>query len=171
MQLLVQVVGAVAAGLLVWALARSGGLRGRRAVGTVAVIAIVAAALLAPPNLRSAISHFTQQRDFNDSLSTEEKLLQPGAAIESNAGFFTWTKERISPGEDFQIVVGHIAKNPLLFQWAYFELEPRVAVEPASYGGWVVLYDVDPARYENSHYRDVEIYEPGYAIARSNVGG
>jgi hypothetical protein len=167
MQLLVQVVGALAAGLLIWALARSSGLRGRRAVGTIAVIAIVAGALLGPPNLRSAIVNFVHQRDYDESLTDAEAKELPGGAIEADTGFLDWAAERIGPGEQFQLVVGHEGRNPLLSQWALFRLEPREGITIAAPGGWVVLYDVVPSRYKRPIYEEVQVYKPGFAIARA----
>jgi hypothetical protein len=167
MLLLVQFIGALVAGVFVWVLARNGGLRGWRAVATVAVLAVIAAALLAPPNLRSAITKYHQQRAYDDSISATEAKELPGTAIEANTAFLDWAAEHIPADEQFQLIVGHEARNPLLSQWAYFRLEPREGITTAAPGGWVVLYDVVPSRYEKPSFKEVDVYKPGFAIARA----
>jgi hypothetical protein len=170
MQLLVQVVGALAAGLLVWALARSGGLRGRPAAATVAVLAVVAGALISAPNLRNAIAGFAEQRHANEALSAEQKRVQAGAILEPNEGFLAWTKERIAPTEDFQLVTESSLQSQLASQWVLYQLEPRVGVVKGVPGDWFVFYDVPPASYEAPEFGDLQVYEPRYAIARYERG-
>jgi len=168
MQLLVQVLGAIAAGLLVWVLARSVGMSGRPAAATVAVVAIVAGALISVPNLRDAIASFAQQRHANETLSGEQKRVLAGSFIEPNQGFLDWAKERIAPGEEFQLILTPSAQSEQLAQWSSYELEPRVGVESVDPGGWVVFYGVPPSTYgPGSGYGEAKVYEPGFAIARS----
>jgi hypothetical protein len=170
MQLLVQVLGAFAAGLLVWVLARSLGLRGRQAAATVAVVAIVAGALLAAPGIRNAIAGFTEQRHGNEVFSDEEKRVVAGSFIEPNEEFINWTAERIGPEEEFQLIVPESGQGEQLTQWMSYRLEPRVEVLDAPAGGWVVFYGVSPAVYDRPAFEELQVYEPGFAIARSKRG-
>ena len=170
MQLLVQVLGAFAAGLLIWVLARNLGLRGRPAAATVAVVAIVAGALLSAPNLRNAIAGFTEARHASETLSAEQKRVVAGAVIEPNEEFIAWTGERMASEEDFQLVTSPSPQGELETQWVSYRLEPRVEVSSPAPGDWVVFYGVAPARYAGPAFGEVEVYEPGYAIARFEGG-
>lgn len=166
MLLLVQVLGVLLAGLFVWLLARGGELRGRAAAATVAVIVVIVALLLIPPQLRSSISRFVDLRDYADGISAEGGRELPGTTVQADTGFIDWAGEHIGEDEPFQLVVGHFQVNSLIFQWALFRLEPREGILQPAAGGWVVFYDVPPSRYRRPHFREVQVYKPGYAIAR-----
>jgi hypothetical protein len=166
-----QVAGALAAGLIVVILARSCGLSARRAIATVAVISISVAALLSVPNLRTAVAAFVHQREENSALTAAQKSLQAGTLAEVDVDFLGWARERLPPEESFQLIVGHPARTALVPQWALFQLMPNLAVAAAEPGDWVVFYDVAPARYSTPGYYDLEVYAPGFAIARYRVAG
>jgi hypothetical protein len=168
-QLLVQVAGAFAAGLLVWMVGRSVGLRGRPAAAAVAVVAMVAGALLSAPAMRNAIVSLTDQRHADEMLTDDQKRIAAGALLEPNEGFLAWTQERIAPGEDFLLITPLSPRGELNVQWATYRLEPRVQVAAATPGDWVVFYDVAASRY-GAAFSEVEIYEPGFAIARYKRG-
>jgi hypothetical protein len=167
MQLLVEVVGALAAGLLVWVLARSLALRGRPAAATVVVVAIVAGALLSAPRVRTAIAEFTVQRHANEAVTTDSRRVATGEYIEANVGFFEWTAERIAPGEEFQL----ICPSGVVNQWASYLLEPRLEVLEASPGDWVIFYESSPDVYESPEFEEVQVYEPGFALGRKAQDG
>jgi hypothetical protein len=163
-----QVVGALAGGLLVFFLARAGGLTGRRATAAIAVVAIAVASLLSLPNLRVAIAQFLDQREVNSVLSSEQARLAPGTAAGVDVEFVTWVEDQLEPGESFRLAISHPEEDQaqLHLQWIYFQLASNLAVDRPTEADWIVFYEVPPARYRAPIYRDVEVYEPGYAIAR-----
>lgn len=161
-----QVAGALAAGLLVLIFARGLGLEWHRSTGMVAVVAVVAAALLAPPALRSAVESFSDQIGANADLTAEEGRALAGGLAQADVPFLQWVEERVGEDESFQLVVGNENEHPLVPQWTFFQLAPRFAVGRPEKADWIVFYDVKRSFYSRPGFHDVEIYQPGYAIGK-----
>ncbi len=166
MQLLFQVLGVMAGGLLVLVLARSYGLAGRRATGTVAVVAITVGALVGLPNLRDAVATFGEQEANAAAMSPEEKRLVAGASTEMNVAFLSWAEERIGSEETFAVVSGPSIHQQQAVLWTTFQLAPRLALPNPSEADWTLFYEVEPAAYSTPEFSDVQEFESGYAIAR-----
>lgn len=165
-----EVAGALAAGLIALTLARGSGQRGRAAIGSVAVVSIAIATLISLPNLRTAVATFRQQHEETAVLTSEQQKLLAGMRFEVDVEFLAWVKQHLAPDETFHLVVGHLAKEEVT-QWGLFQLAPNLGVRSSQGADWIVFYDVVPARYSASSYHDLEVYEPGFAIARPRVAG
>lgn len=167
-----QVAGALIAGLVVILLARNYGFDRRRAVGVIAMVAVVVASLLSVPNLRSAVASFLDQREANLPLSPEEARLRPGEVAGADVKFLAWVKERLASGETLQLVFGSsdIASR-LIAQWALFQLAPHVGVSSPTEADWIVFYGAAPKSYSNRHFVDLQVYASGYAMARYRLAG
>jgi hypothetical protein len=167
-----QVAGVLAGGLMVVLLARASHLQGRQAAATVAAVTIAVAALFSVPNLRTAVGTFLDQRQLYGPLTREEEGLAPGVAAGVDVEFVGWADQRLV-GKTFHVLVGESideARAGLILQWILFQLAPKLSVLPESAADRVVFYDVAPARYSGLRYRDVEVYQPGYAIASVRDG-
>lgn len=169
-----QVAGALLAGLLVFALMRGIGLDRRRATAGIVVVSITVAAFLSLPGLHDAIAAMLAQRRINATLSQEEGRLEPGVFAGVNDTFVGWAKERLKPEETFELLLGKSIEPDaagLDSQWILFRLAPNLGVAQPTVPDRVVFYDVPPSRYRTPLYKEVEVFEPGYAIARpSNAG-
>ncbi len=170
-----QVAGALAAALLIFALARGLGLRRRRATGSIVAVSITVATLLSLPGLHDAIAKMLEQRRGNAVLSQEEGRLEPGVFAGVNDAFVSWTKEHLQPGETFELLLGEqieLGMAELDSQWILFRLAPNLGVARPTRPDWVVFYDVPTSQYRaTSFYKEVQVFEPGYAIARPTDAG
>lgn len=175
MLLVSQVAGALVAGLLVFALTRSLGLSRRRATASIAVVSITVAAFLSLPGLHDAIATMLEQRRANATLSQEEGRLEPGVFAGVNDSFVSWAKEHIQPGETFELLLGKQIEPDVAgldSQWILFRLAPNLGVARPTVSDWVVFYEVPPSQYRVSHfYKEVQVFEPGFAIARPTDAG
>lgn len=171
MQLVFQVAGALAAGLVILALARTCGLSGSRATGSVAVVSIVVAALLGLPNLRDAIAIFREQHEVDVTLNPLDRRLGAGVTTQMNVSFLVWAEERIAEDETFSVVTGRSLHQQQARQWSLFQLAPRLSLANRNEADWVVFYEVRPAVYASPTFTQVQVYEPGFAIARPADAG
>ncbi len=165
MRLAIQVTGALAAGSLVLIFVRQAGLKGRRAVGAVAVVPVVAACLLALPIYRDQISELLDAHEANAKLTARDVRLGNGIGINADVDFLAWAGRHLADEETFGFVINDSEDAGSLQQWALFQLAPHVAVEPAGAGDWVVFYEVNPKEYAG--LAELDVYRPGFAIARS----
>ena len=162
------------AGLLVFALARGAGLDLRRATASIVVVSITVAAFLSLPGLHNSIAAMLEQRRINATLSQEEGRLEPGVFASVNDAFVSWAKEQLKPGESFELLLGKSIEPDaagLDSQWILFRLAPNLGVVPPTVPDWIVLYDVPTSQYRAPLYKEVEVFEPGYAIARPTHAG
>lgn len=169
MQLASQVAGALAAGALVLVLARQAGARGRQALGTVAIVPVAVAGLLALPSLRDATVSLLDQRKANAALTTGQAQLQGGLGLGVDVAFLGWAGGHFAAGETFHLVVGDSADAATVTQWGLFQLAPHLAVEQPSAANWLVFYDASPAGYPAGMLDDLEVYSPGFAVARNGL--
>ena len=169
MQLAIQVAGALAAGGLMLILVRQAGLRGRGAVGAVAVVPVVAACLLAVPLYREQISELLDARKANAALTARDVRLGNGIGISADVAFLAWAKGHLANEETFGLVIENTEDPGSLQQWVLFQLAPHVAVEPPAAGDWVIFYDVNPEEYAGR--AGLDVYGTGFAISRSRRGG
>jgi hypothetical protein len=170
-----QVVGALVAGLLVFAIARGMGLTRRSATASIAVVSVTLATFLSLPGLHDAIATMLEQRRANATLSQEEGRLEPGVFAGVNDEFVSWAKERIEPGETFELLLGEQIEPDVASldsQWILFRLAPNLGVARPTRSDWVVFYEVPPSQYRVRHfYKEVQVFEPGFAIARPTDAG
>jgi hypothetical protein len=115
------------------------------------------------------------QRRSNAPLSQEEGRLLPGVFAGVNDAFVGWAKERIQPGETFELLLGEAIEPDaasLDTQWILFRLAPNLGVAQPTSPDWVVFYDVPNSQYRAApFYKEVQVFEPGYAIARPTGAG
>jgi len=168
MRLAIQVAATLAAGGLVVIAMRRVGLRGKRAVGAVAMVPVITACLLALPTYREQINELLDAHEANATLTARDVRLGNGIGINADVDFLAWAKRHLGDEETFGFVIGSSDEAGSLEQWALFQLAPHVAVEPPASGDWLVFYDVNPDEYVG--HADLDVYKPGFAIARSPVG-
>jgi hypothetical protein len=169
MQLVSQVAGALVAGALVFVLARQVGARNHQAIGAIAIVPIAIAGLLALPNLRDATVSLLDQRKVNAALTAEQAQLQGGVWLGVDVAFLGWAGAHFGEGDTFHLVVGDSANTPEVQQWALFQLGPHLAVEQPTAADWLVFYDSSPTGYPAGMLDDLEIYAPGFAVARNGL--
>lgn len=169
MQLASQVAGALVAGALVLVLARQTGARGQRAVGAIAIVPVAIAGMLALPNLRDATVSLLDQRKANAALTAEQAQLQGGLGLGVDVAFLGWAGGHFAEGDTFHLVVGDSSKTPTVTQWALFQLAPHLAMEQPTVADWLVFYDAGPAGYPAKMLDDLDIYSPGFAVARNEL--
>lgn len=170
MSLLSQVAGALAAGALIFVLARQAGVRGKQAVGAVALVPIAVAALLAVPSLRDAAASLLDQREVNAGLTVDQAQVQGGVAVGVDVAFVGWAGGHLAEGEDFHLIVGDGDSDvdpTAVVQWTLFQLAPHLeAVEPDQ-ADWLIFYNSEPALYRPSELRKLDVNSPGFAVARN----
>lgn len=167
MRLAIQVAAALAAGGLVLIAMRHAGLRGKRAVGAVAVVPVIAACLLALPIYREQVSELLDLHRENAKLTARDVRLGNGIGIDADVDFLAWAKKRLGDEEKFGFAIENTEEAGSVQQWAFFQLSPHVAVEPPSAANWIVFYDVNPEDY--ARLDELSVYKPGFAIARSRL--
>lgn len=192
MQLLSQVLGALAAGVLVLVVARQAGFEHRRAVGAVALVPIAVAAFLAAPAVRDGVHEFRERHRVNAPLTAEQAEQQPGVAVGVDVAFLDWAEERLPDGDTFHLVIGSApdeafvagvgTRQATILQWSLFQLAPHLAIEQSDKArdlrpgegrdaDWIVLYEYDPADYRGVPLGEVVSYAPGFAIGRVEHAG
>jgi hypothetical protein len=185
-----EVAGALAAGALVFLVARQVGVGVQSALCAVAVVPVAVAALVAVPALRDGARTLLDQRKVNAPLTNAEAQLQPGAALGMNVAFLEWVEQQLAEGDTFHMEIGAIpeevyvggkgARQDAILQWSLFQLAPHLAVEQSDTGrdlkpgeglgaDWLVFYESDPAAYPAGPLGEVITYEPSFAIARAGV--
>jgi hypothetical protein len=167
MQLAIQVAAALAAGGLVLLAMRYAGLKGKRAVGAIALIPMVASCLLALPVYREQLSELLDSHKENARLTARDVRLGNGIGINADVDFLAWAKRRLGDEETFGFAIENTQEAGSVQQWALFQLAPHVAVEPPSAANWIVFYDVNPEDY--ARLAGLSVYKPGFAIARSRL--
>jgi hypothetical protein len=179
-----EIIGALVAGALIFAIARQLGLGDRRAVGAVSLVAVAVAAVLAVPTLRDDISSLLNQRKAYAGMSEAEAQVRGGANLGVDVAFLEWADAQMQEGETFHLEIGTVPGEELFdgagvnqstnFAWATYQLAPHLLVEQSSNiaeagGGknadWIVFYGENPAEYEGKLGK-VLTFEPNFAIAR-----
>ena len=102
-------------------------------------------------------------------LTARDARLGNGIGINADVDFLAWAKRHLADEETFGFVIGNSEEAGSLQQWALFQLAPHLAVEPPTAGDWVVFYDVNPDEY--SRLAELDVYGPGFAIARNRHAG
>lgn len=167
MRLAIQVAAVLAAGGLVLIAMRHVGLRGKQAVGAVAVVPVIAACLLALPIYREQLSELLDLHRENPKLTVRDVQYGNGIGIDADVDFLAWAKRRLGDEEKFGFAIENTQEAGSVQQWAFFQLAPHVAVEPPSAANWIVFYDVNPEDY--ARLAGLSVYKPGFAIARSRL--
>lgn len=188
MRLVSEVAGALAAGALVFVIARQAGARPRHALAAMALVPVAVAGALAIPNLRDDAATLLGMRKENAHLTAAEAQLKPGSAIGVNVDFLSWVSSHLSAGDTFHVEIGAVpdevfvdgvgVRQAAILQWSVFQLAPHLAVEqspkardlrPTEGRGadWIVFYEGDPGTYRAGPLSDVMTYAPGFAMARS----
>ena len=190
MQLLSQVLGALVAGALIFAIARQAGIASKRAVSAVAVIPLVVAALLALPALRDGADSLLDQRKENAGLTGAAAQYQAGLELGIAVPFLEWAGERIPEGDTVHLEIGVIpeetyvdgvgVRQAAILQWSLFQLAPRLAVEQSAKAhdvkpgegrnaDWFVFYEAHPGEFPATRFGPPEVYAPGFMIARNDL--
>jgi hypothetical protein len=190
--LLSQVLGALAAGALVYVIARQAGVKAQRAVGAVALVPLAAAALIALPALRDGMDSLLDQRKENAPLSSEQAQYQAGSEFGLAVPFLTWVGERLPEEETFHLEIGVIpeetyvagvgVRQAAILQWSLFQLAPRLAVEQSPKArdlepgeghnaDWFVFYESEPEDFPAIRFSDEMTYAPGFGMARGELAG
>jgi hypothetical protein len=188
-RLLSEVLGALAAGALVFLIARQAGISGPRAYAAVAVVPLAVAAVLVLPLLNADRNELEERHRENAAVLPAEAQVKPGAEAGFAVNFFAWAAERIAEDETFHMEVGRVpdevfvdevgVRQGAILQWGMYQLAPRLAVEqspqardiePGEGGSadWLVFYEYEPKRYPGP-LGEVLTYAPGFAIARSEL--
>jgi hypothetical protein len=171
MQLLSQVAGALVAGALVSILVWQAGLRSRRAMAAGVFVPIVAAGLLALPNLRDASDTLLEQRDANAALTKEEAQLRGGAIQGVDVAFLKWVGERLPDGDTFHLAIGETPYFAAALQWGLFQLAPHLSVDEAADADWIVFYESSPEEFPPGTLEEPLVYAPGFEMARTTGAG
>lgn len=181
MQLVCELVGAAAAGVLIFVAIRRAGVDSRRAVVAVALVPLAVAPMLAASGFREGVTSLLDTRQADAQLSSADAAVLPGTELGANVGFLAWAQSQFAEGDTFGLEIGGPEDNGpqgemtmrqvLLQQWISFQLAPHLLVQPAVPGelpdaDWIVFYEVDPASYEAGRLGKVQVYAPGFAIAR-----
>jgi len=182
-----ELIGALAAGAIVVAIARQAGLAGGRAYGAVAIVPVVVATVLALPLLDAGRTDLEELRAENAGLTAAEAQVKSGGDAGFAVGFFGWAAEQIGEDETFHLEIGRVpdevqvgdvgVRQGAILQWGMYQLAPRLAVEQSPKArdvepgegrnaDWLVFYEYEPADYPGP-IGDVLEYAPGFAIARS----
>jgi hypothetical protein len=188
--LLTQVLGALSAGFLIFAVARQAGIASKRAVSAVAVVPLVAAGLLALPALRDGAESLLDQRKENAGLTGAAAQYQAGMELGIAVPFLEWVAERIPEGDTFHLEIGVApeetyvagvgARQAAILQWTLFQLAPRLAVEQSAKArdlkpgegrnaDWFVFYEAHPSEFPDIRFGQPTVYAPGFMIARNDL--
>ena len=117
------------------------------------------------PIYREQISELLDAHGANATITARDVRLGNGIGINADVDFLAWAKRHLADEETFGVVIENSEEAGSLQQWALFQLAPHVAVEPPAAGDWVVFYDVNPEEYAG--LAELDVYKPGFAIARS----
>jgi hypothetical protein len=189
-QLLSQVLGALVAGALIFAIARQAGIASKRAVSAVAVVPLVIAGLLVLPALRDGSDSLLDQRKENAGLTGAAAQYHAGTELGIAVPFLEWVGERIPEGDTFHLEVGVIpeetyvdgvgVRQAAILQWSLFQLAPRLAVEQSAKAhdiksgegqnaDWFVFYEAHPGEFPAIRFGRPAVYAPGFMIARNDL--
>jgi hypothetical protein len=168
--LLFQIAGALAAGAALVALIRGLVPSGRSGLAIVAVIPVVVASIVAFGNLKTATRGFYDQRKVNRLVPANEAAVRGGVVGGVDVAFLDWVRRRIGPEDSFHLIVGNEAAHPTAFQWATYQLAPRLAVSDPDDADWIVLYDQGlSAGYPSASFGVPSLYAPRYALGSRRV--
>jgi hypothetical protein len=166
--LLLQVLGAVAAGVVVSILIS----RRRHATGVHAAVALLATAVafvLIWPNGWSEGRDLVDKRGDDGRLSAGEAAVAGGSVLHVNTGFVEWVREQLRPGETFHLFLPG-PKDPagdgVIQQWTTYRLLPNLAVDSPEQADVLVFYNEPPARYDRGAFEPARGYGPGFGLAR-----
>jgi hypothetical protein len=189
-QLLSQVLGALVAGALIFAIARQIGIASKRAVSAVVVIPLAVAGLLALPALRDGADSLVDQRKENAGLSGAAAQFHAGLKLGIAVPFLEWVGERIPEGDTFHLEVGVIpdetyvggvgVRQAAILQWSLYQLAPRLAAEQSAQAhdvkpgegrnaDWFVFYEARPDEFPAIQFGSPTVYAPGFMIARNEL--
>ncbi|HET9152805.1 MAG TPA: hypothetical protein VFN85_01665 [Solirubrobacterales bacterium] len=173
----------MAAGTLIFVAIRRAGVDPRCAVAAVALIPVAVAPVLAAPALRGAVMDLLETRQADAQLNPADAAVLPGVELGADVGFLAWARGQFAEGDTFGLEIGVAEDNGprgestmrqvLLQQWITFQLAPHLLMQPAAPGeladaDWVVFYESDPTAYQRRQLGSVQVYAPGFAIARAS---
>jgi hypothetical protein len=172
--LLLQVLGVIAASLVVSAVA-PGRFAGRFDPRAVAVVAAIAGTLLFWGNVWGNGKDFIDQRRDLADASQFDATVAIGRANGENVRFLEWAKGRMAPGDTFAILPADLSKRVdefIPYGWATFQLSPHRSVAESE-ADWLVFYGVSPksVSYDMRTFLTPQRYERRYALARRGDAG
>jgi hypothetical protein len=189
-QLLSQVLGALVAGALIFAVARQIGLASQRAISAVVVVPLVVAGLLALPAFRDGTDSLLDERKENAGLAGAAAQYQAGLELGIAVPFLEWAAERIPEGDTFHLEIGTVpeetavggvgVRQAAILQWTLYQLAPRLAVEQSPKArdlkpgegrnaDWFVFYEAQPDEFPAIRFGRPVVYAPGFMIARNDL--
>jgi hypothetical protein len=170
MDLLLQVVGVLAAGLVVSALLRDGSRRPRLDRKAVAIAVAGIGMLLFAGHVIGHLRSFYDERKALAGVTRFEAETAPGADNGQNIAFLKWANQQMAPGDTFAVYPTDLRQRVdkfIPYQWSTFQLTPHRSVAPAD-ADWLVFYGADPAAesYDRASFPQPTTFSPGYALAR-----
>jgi hypothetical protein len=136
-------------------------------VGSIAVIPVAVASLLALPNLYDATVSLLDQRKSNAVLTAEQAQLQGGVAQGVDVAFLTWVRGHFAGGDTFYLITRKSTAEQAIIQWGLFQLAPHLETERPAAANWLVFYESSPTRYSFGRLHNLEVYTPGFAVERN----
>ena len=168
MTLLVQLAGALAAGLVLIVILRQ---FAPVPIAAVVVIPVALALIQGPPNLRQALGGFGDVRKEFRPLSAADAAVRGGAPF-ANVDFLAWAGRRIGPQDRFHLIISERTAQLGAAQWAKYQLAPRLAVERPEEADWIVFYDRGPTPdYPVALFDRPRTFAPRYLLARRRSAG
>jgi hypothetical protein len=169
MSLLFQVVGILAGGIALSALAGAGPARRiPRASAGVALVAAGVASVLFWAHVWDVGKAFRDTHRQNAALTAFDAERAPGSAGGVNVAFLDWARARMSGDDTFHVLPEAARNDAFIYQWMTYQLIPHRFVERADEADWLVFYNTDPGKtgYDRRHFGPPVSFGPGLSIAR-----
>ena len=162
---LLSLVAAVGASLLVLASIVPGtAVRDRLATGSVLLVAAVLSWFVGS-QFWDRIAGLLDQRRAHSALTHAAAATR--AAPDLNTDFLAWASGRIEPHERFYLFPDGPQSDAGLYQWATYQLLPRVSVSEPDEADALVFYDLDPrdADWDRGEFHRPTRYDARFAVA------
>jgi hypothetical protein len=167
-----QVLGVLAAGLLIAVIARGRLPAARQYAISVAITTAIAASLLFWGHVWSAGKAFNAERKDLADVSSFDSSTSPGANGGVNVQFLAWAKRQMRAGDSFALVPSAARRDPFTYQWSTYQLTPHRQVSAAD-ADWLVFYGAPPGAvaFDTSRFGKPRSYETDFAVARRQHAG
>lgn len=130
----------------------------------------------------AVFSFWTQTWDFRVARSTERSAWSQLSAKEAGYGgasltmanmpFLEFVRSRLGPGETFSIVPEEQREDVNIKQWTSYVLIPHLLTDEDD-ADVLVIFSNSPksVRYDRERFPVLEVFAPGYAVARRKTSG
>jgi hypothetical protein len=162
----------VGAAVLVSALiAEQRPLRDRYAIAAVAVATAVAMALVGG-NIWNSIQGLNDRAKASSGVDSYAATVAGGATLGLDTQFLEWTRRRIAEDETFYLFPAGPESDPATYQWATYQLAPRLSVVQPNGADWLMFYNVDPdaMTYDRARFDAPVRYAPNLLLAHRRAG-